>query len=62
MDQAEIQRRRESFWELYSYDLLQVCGWFVTRVTMPDVARLVIHAWKASVIYAGAHRLQEATY
>ncbi|KAH9935858.1 uncharacterized protein BXZ73DRAFT_45387 [Epithele typhae] len=23
VDQAEIQRRRESFWELYSYDLLQ---------------------------------------
>ena len=24
VDQAEIQRRRESFWELYSYDFLQV--------------------------------------
>ena len=26
VDEAEIQRRRESFWELYSYDLLQVCN------------------------------------
>ena len=25
MDFTEIQRRREAFWEIYSYDLLQVC-------------------------------------
>lgn len=26
VEQSEIERRRQAFWELYSYDFLQVCG------------------------------------
>lgn len=59
VDQAEIQRRREGFWELYSYDLLQVRAHslhlMVILFRQSLIFKLVLHPWSSAVVHFGAH-------